>query len=178
MKFLVFIKQVPNPADIHFDSFTKTLIRAGVRNEINPYDRRALSEAIRCRNQNGGEVTAVTMGPPSARDALLEALIMGVDSAVHIMDSRLAGSDTLVTARVLAAAARKLGCDIIFCGQHSTDSETGQVPVELAELLGMPCATAVSKIEYLQGKAIQATCETDEGWTVVEVSLPAVLSSA
>ena len=178
MKFLVFIKQVPNTAEIQFDPAKKTLIRSGVKTEINPYDRRALSEAIRYRNENGGEVIAITMGPDCSRDGLLESLIMGVDSAIHIKDSRLAGSDTLATSRVLAAVARKLGFDIIFCGQHSTDSETGQVPVEVAELLQIPCATAVTKIEYLQDRTIQPTCETEEGWMRLEMRLPAVISTA
>jgi electron transfer flavoprotein alpha subunit len=178
MKFLIFLKQVPNSADIQFDSATKTLIRSGVRTEINPYDRRALSEAIRYRNENGGEVIAITMGPESSRDGLLEALIMGVDSAFHIFDRRLAGSDSLATSRVLAAAATKFEFDLIFCGQHSTDSETGQVPVELAELLGLPCALAAQKIEYLPEKMVQVRCETDEGWELLEMKLPAVISTA
>ncbi len=152
MRFLVFIKQVPISAEIQFDAEKKTIIREGVKNEMNAYDRRAITEAIRYRNENGGEVIAATMGPPQARDALREALIMGVDSCIHIQDPRFAGSDTLVTARVLASAARMIGFDIIFCGQHSTDSETGQVPVELAELLGIPCATAARKIEYLPNR--------------------------
>jgi electron transfer flavoprotein alpha subunit len=178
MKFLIFIKQVPNSAEIKFDNQTKRIIREGVKNEINPYDRRALTEAIRYRTENGGEVTAITMGPPQAREALQEALIMGVDSAIHITDERIAGSDTLATSRALAAAAKKMGFDLIFCGQHSTDSETGQVPVELAELLNIPCATAVRKIDYLPDSMIQATCETDEGWSLVEMRLPAVISTA
>src|SRR3954462_10557672 len=111
MRFLVFIKQVPETADIRFDPVSKTLVREGVRNGINAYDRRALAEALRYRQQNGGEVVAVTMGPPQAKDVLLEALFVGVDRAIHIQDRQLAGSDTLATARVLAAAARKIGYD-------------------------------------------------------------------
>jgi electron transfer flavoprotein alpha subunit len=178
MKFLVFIKQVPNSAEIRFDPQKKTLIREGVKNEMNAYDRRAITEAIRYRTEKGGEVIAATMGPPPAREALKEALIMGVDAAIHILDPRLAGSDTLVTARVLAATAKRIGYDLIFCGQHSTDSETGQVPVELAELLGLPCATAVRKIEYLPEGIIHVTSETEEGSLIVEMPLPAVISTA
>lgn len=178
MRFLIFIKQVPSSSEIRFDSQKKTLIREGVKSEMNAYDRRAITEAIRYRTEKGGEVIAATMGPPSARDGLREALIMGVDSAIHILDSRLAGSDTLVTARVLAAAAKKIGYDLIFCGQHSTDSETGQVPVELAELLGLPCATAVRKIEYLPERILHVTSETEEGSLLLEMPLPAVISTA
>ncbi|HJZ10951.1 MAG TPA: hypothetical protein VJ521_02290, partial [Acidobacteriota bacterium] len=177
MKILVFIKQVPEVSEIKFDPETKTLIREGVKNIINPYDRRAISEAIRHREEKGGEVIIATMGPPQARDALLEALLMGADRGLHIMDSRLAGSDTLVTAMVLAAAARKIDFDLIFCGQHSTDSETAQVPPELAELLDIPCATAVNKIEW-NGSTLQASAETDEGTMVLGLPLPCVISTA
>ena len=178
MKFLVFIKQVPNSADIRFDHQKKTLVREGVKNEMNAYDRRAVTEAVRYRDERGGEVIAATMGPPSSADALREAAIMGIDSCIHIQDPALAASDTLVTAKVLAAAAKRIGYDIIFCGQHSTDAETGQVPVELAELLGIPCATAVRKIEYLADHLIQVTSETDEGSVLLEMKLPAVLTAA
>lgn len=177
MKILVFIKQVPETADIQFNLDTKTLVREGVRNIINPYDRRAISEAIRCRAEQGGEVIVATMGPPQAREALAEALLMGVDRVVHIEDARLAGSDSLVTARALAAAARKIGFDLIFCGQQSIDSETGQVPPQLGELLGIPCATAVNKIIYTPD-SVRIQCETDSGADALELPLPAVLSSA
>ena len=178
MKFLIFVKQVPNSAEIRFDYERKTLIREGVKSEMNAYDRRAITEAIRYRDENGGEVIAATMGPPQAKDVLKEALIMGVDRCLHIQDPSLAGSDTLITSRVLAAAARAIGFDIIFCGQHSTDSETAQVPVELAEILGVPCATAVRKIDYLPNASIQVTSETEEGSMLLEMPLPVVLSAA
>ena len=178
MKFLVFIKQVPLSTEIRFDNARKTLVREGVKSEMNAYDRRAITEAIRYRNENGGEVIAVTMGPPQAADALREASIMGVDRCIHIEDRNLAGSDTLITSHVLAAAAKRIGYDLIFCGQHSTDSETGQVPVQLAEMLDLPCATAVRKIEYLPNRTIQITSETDEGSMLLEMTLPAVLSAA
>ncbi len=177
MKFLVLIKQVPESSEIRFTPETKTLIREGVKNIINPYDRRAISEAIRRRQEAGGEVVVVTMGPPQAREALVEALVMGADRGVHIQDSRLSGSDTLVTARVLAAVAKRIGFDILFCGQSSTDSETGQVGPEISELLGVPCAVAIRKTEYYDG-SIRVTCETDEGTTVLDMSTPCVLSAA
>lgn len=177
MKFLIFIKQVPEIADIRFHRETKTLVREGVRNIINAYDRRAISEAVRYRNENNGEVVVVTMGPPQASEALREALIMGADRAIHIQDRRLAGSDTLVTSRVLAAAAKKIGFDILMCGQHSTDSETAQVPPEMSELLDVPCAVAVKKIEYREN-IVRAHCETDEGTAMLDLPIPCVISTA
>lgn len=176
LRNLVFIKQVPDVGEMHF-SENKTLVREGVKNIINPYDRRAISEAIRNRENFGGEVIVATMGPPQAREALAEALVMGADRAIHIEDRRLAGSDTLVTAKILSAAARKIGFDLIFAGQHSTDSETGQVPPSIAEILQIPCAAAVTKLEYGE-KNLVATCETDDGIMEVELPYPAVISSA
>ena len=177
MKFLVLIKQVPESSDIHFDLTRKTLKRDGVKNIINPYDRRAISEAVRKRNESGGEVVVVTMGPPQAKESLAEALAMGADRAVHIQDSRLAGSDTLVTAMVLAAAAKEIGFDILLCGQSSTDSETGQVGPEIAEFLGIPCATAVRKLEYLENR-LRVSCETDDGLAVLDLPIRCVLTTA
>lgn len=177
MKFLVFMKQVPDASQICFDNETKTLVREGVGNQINAYDRRAISEAIQRRNECGGEVIVATMGPPQAEEALAEAFLMGADRGIHVLDQRLAGSDTLATARVLAAVARKCGFDLIFCGQHSTDSETGQVPSELAELLGIPACLAVRQVEYVD-RMVRVLCETDDGSIRVEAPLPAVLSAA
>lgn len=177
MKFLVFIKQVPEANEIRFDNARRTLVRGGVKNIINPFDRRAISEAVRVRNEKGGEVVVATMGPPQARDVLTEAIIMGADRGVHIEDTRLAGSDSLVTANVLATAARHIGFDVIFCGQSSTDSETGQVPPELAEILGVACAPAANHIEY-ENDFVRVRCETEEGHEVLELPLPAVISSA
>lgn len=176
LRILVFIKQVPDVGEMHF-SENKTLVREGVKNIINPYDRRAISEAIRQRENSGGEVIVATMGPRQAREALAEALVMGANRAIHIQDRRLAGSDTLVTAKVLAVAALKIGFDLIFAGQHSTDSETGQVPPSLAEILQIPCAAAVTKLEYAE-KNLTAVCETDDGVMELEVPYPAVISAA
>lgn len=176
LRILVFIKQVPDVGEMHF-SENKTLVREGVKNIINPYDRRAISEAIRQRENSGGDVIVATMGPRQAREALAEALVMGANRAIHIQDRRLAGSDTLVTAKVLAVAALKIGFDLIFAGQHSTDSETGQVPPSLAEILQIPCAAAVTKLEYAE-KNLTATCETDDGMMELEVLYPAVISAA
>src|SRR5436189_1956575 len=107
MKLIVCIKQVPDVAEIRFDPHTKTLIREGVPNVVNPFDRRALAEAIRLRELAGGEVVVLTMGPPQARDALVECLGAGADRAIHLTDRAFAGADTLATARALALAISK-----------------------------------------------------------------------
>src|SRR5436853_6063496 len=102
MKIAVCIKQVPEVAEIKFNPETNTRVREGVPNIVNPFDRRALAEAIRLRDIEGGEVIVFTMGPPQARDALIECLAAGADRAIHLVDKAFAGSDTLATARALA----------------------------------------------------------------------------
>src|SRR5437773_7997223 len=134
MKLIVCIKQVPEVAEIRFNPETKTIVREGVPNSVNPFDRRALAEAIRLRDLRGGEVIVLTMGPPQAREALVECLGAGADRAIHLVDRAFAGSDTLATARALALALRNEDYDIIFCGKYSVDAETGRSEEHTSEL--------------------------------------------
>lgn len=179
MQFIVCVKQVPEVEDIDFDPATKTLIREGVRNVVNPFDRRALAEAIRLRDIHGGEVVVVTMGPTQARDALIECLGAGADRAIHLLDKAFAGADTLATARTLALALKKEKFDFILCGKYSVDAETGQVGPELAELLEIPHVTGATKVELgADGKTAIVDRETDEGFETIECDLPALLTAA
>ena len=179
MRLVVCIKQVPEVAEIKFNPETNTIVREGVANVVNPFDRRALAEAIRLRDLCGGEVVVVTMGPPQAREALIDCLGAGADRAIHLMDVAFAGSDTLATARALALALRRERYDIIFCGKYSVDAETGQVGPELAEMLGVPQVTGAARIE-LSGdqKALTVERETDDGFETIECDLPVLLTAA
>lgn len=104
MKLIVCIKQVPEVSELKFDNEKKTLIREGVHNEINPFDRRTITFASEVKRKFGGEVVVMTTGPPQAKDALIEALAMGADRALHLLDRAFAGSDTLATSRALSMA--------------------------------------------------------------------------
>ena len=178
MKVVVLVKQVPLVTDLKFDPETKTLIREGVPNVINPYDRYAIVESVKLKKAHGGEAVAVTMGPPQAREAMVEALALGCDRAVHIVDRAFAGSDTLATARTLSLFLKKEGYDLIFCGKYSVDAETGQVGPEVAELLDIPQITGITKLEVAEGgRHIKATRVTDEGQEVIECDLPALLTA-
>lgn len=179
MRIIVCIKQVPALEHMKFDNETRRLIREGVPNNVNTFDRRAITEAIKLKEKFGGEVLVITMGPPQARDALNEALMMGCDRAVHLLGREFAGADTLATARTLALACQKLGYDLIFCGKYATDAETAQVPPMLAELLDLPQVTGVNALNVSDdGKTLTAVRETDEGRETIECALPAVLSAA
>jgi electron transfer flavoprotein alpha subunit len=176
MKTIVLIKQVPVVSAMKLDPETKTLKREGVPSEVSSFDVRALLKAIELRNNLGGEVVALTMGPPQAKAALEHCLALGADRAVHLVDRAFAGSDTLATARALALALKREGYDLILCGRHSTDAETGQVGPEVAEFLGIPQVTAARSLT-VTGQTLTVERETDSGFETVECSLPALLSA-
>ena len=177
MKIAVCIKQVPLVSMIKFDNETRRLIREGVPSEVNHFDVLAVGAAVNLREQLGGEVAVYTMGPPQAREALVQCLAMGADRAVHLTDRLFAGSDTLATARALSMALSKEGFDLVLCGRNSVDSETGQVGPEMAEFLGIPQVTNVSGIEATEdGDRLRIERQTDEGHDVIEASAPLLIS--
>jgi len=179
MNLIVCVKQVPEVSEIRFNPETNTIVREGVANVVNPFDRRALAEAIRLRDVSGGEVVVVTMGPPQAREALVECLAAGADRAIHLVDPAFAGSDTFATARTLALALKRESYDIILCGKYSVDAETGQVGPELAELLDLPQITGATRLELSEDrKALTVERETDDGFEVIECTLPVLLTAA
>src|ERR1700675_177723 len=114
MRIAVCIKQVPVVSAMQFDPDTKTLKREGVPSEVSAFDVRALIKAVDLRAAHGGEVVALTMGPPQAREALAECLALGADRAIHICDRAFAGADTLATARALALALRRESFDLVL----------------------------------------------------------------
>jgi electron transfer flavoprotein alpha subunit len=180
MKLIVCIKQVPEVSELKFDNEKKTLIREGVHNEINPFDRRAITFASEVKRKHRGEVVVVTMGPPQAKDALVEALAMGADRAVHLLDRAFAGSDTLATSRALAMAiTQEKPFDMVVCGKYSVDAETGHIGPELAELLGLPNVSGATKVEFSDSlNQVTVDSETDFGSQRLETKLPLLLTAA
>ena len=205
MRIVVPIKQVPETNAVRMDEATGTMIREGVEAIVNPLDLYAIELAIRLREQYGGEVVAVSMGPPKAVTALREAIAMGVDGGVLISDKAFAGSDTWATSCVLAAAIRKIGqwrewgqspfsngekgdsphllgphfpVDLIVCGERATDGDTGQVGPGIASFLDLPVASYVSKVEPAGAEARTLVVHrlVEEGYEVLEVDLPALLT--
>ena len=148
MKIIVCIKQVPNTTEIKIDPVTNTLKRDGVPSIINPDDKAAIEAALQLKDQCGAQVTVITMGPPQAEKALREALAMGADEAFLITDRAFGGSDTLATSTIIAAAIRKLGCDLVFCGRQAIDGDTAQVGPQIAEHLGIPQITYAAGLSY------------------------------
>lgn len=180
MKIVVCIKQVPRVEELRFDSEKKTLIREGVHNEINPFDRRALTLAATLTTKYSGETVVMTMGPPQAKEALLEAMAMGADRSLHLLDRAFAGSDTLATARALAAAIRReMPIDLVLCGKYSVDAETGHIGPEVAALLDLPHVSGAIRVEL--GTApdlVVVEAETDYGIQRIETRLPLLITTA
>lgn len=178
MKSIVLVKQVPMVSAMKLDPETKTLQREGVPSEVSSFDIRGLLKALELREEHGGEVVALTMGPPQAEEALRYCLALGADRAVHLTDRAFAGADTLATARTLALACEREGYDLILCGRHSTDAETGQVGPEIAELLDIPQVTGVAALTLdTNGKTIRVERETDSGFDTLDCPLPALVSA-
>jgi electron transfer flavoprotein beta subunit len=183
MHIVVCMKQVPDSAQIRVHPVTNTIMRQGVPTIINPYDLFAIEEALRLRQQFGGEVTVLTMGPPSAEDSLRKALSFGADRAVLLTDRFFAGSDTLATTYALAAAIRKISVefgkpDIVFTGKQTIDGDTAQVGPGVAKRLGLMQLTYVSRIASLDLEAgtIEVERRSEGGVQTLRSKLPCLIT--
>ncbi len=177
MNIVVLVKQVPDTSEVKINRETNTLIRDGVPSIINPFDMYALEEALRLREKHGGKVTAVTMGPPQAAEALKEAVSLGVDDAILLSDRAFAGADTWATSYAISQGIKKMGeYDLIIAGKQAIDGDTAQVGPETADMLGIPFVAYIRKIEQVNGKKMVAERLMDEGYDVVETSLPALIT--
>ncbi len=176
MKIIVCIKQVPNTSEVKISPETGTLIREGVPSIINPYDMHAIEAGLQIREKAGGKVTVLTMGPPQAEVALRDAISMGSDDAVLLTDKAFAGSDTWATSYTLSKAIEKIGADMIICGKQAIDGDTAQVGPEVAEFLNIPHVSYVRKIEDVTQNSIRVQRLMDEGYDIVESTLPVLLT--
>jgi len=177
MNIVVCLKQVPGTTDVKINPQTNTLIRQGIKNIINPFDTYALEEGVRQKEQQGGKVTVISMGPPQAIDMLREAISLGADDAVLMSDVAFAGADTWATAYTLAAAVKKIGqVDLVICGRQSTDGDTAQVGPEMAEMLKMPFVAYVGKIEEISNGQMRVKRMIDEGNEIIQSQMPLVIT--
>src|SRR4051812_9512172 len=177
MRIAALVKQIPKFEAMELGPDGR-LVREGLALEMNAYCRRAVSKGVELAQATGGTCTVLTLGPPSAEDALREAVAWGADEGVLVTDLAFAGSDTLATARALAAALEREGpFDLILAGRNSVDADTGQVGPEIAELLDLPFATGVRHIDLGEG-LLRVVCEEDDGHSERTVSLPAVMTTA
>lgn len=177
MNIIVCVKQVPGTNEVKINKETNTIIRDSVEAIINPFDEYAIEEGVRIKEKTSGKVTVLSMGIPKVADLLRETIAVGVDEAVLLSDRAFAGADTLATSYALSMGIKKIGeYDLIICGKQATDGDTAQVGPSLAEKLGLPHTTYVRKIEEITDSYIRCQRMTDDGYEVVEMPLPAVIT--
>lgn len=176
MKIVVCIKQVPDTTEIKINPATGTLIRDGVPSIMNPDDKGGLEVALQLKDQFNAHVTVITMGPPQAEAILREALAMGADRAILLTDRKFAGADTLATSNALAGALRVIEHDLIITGRQAIDGDTAQVGPQIAEHLHLPQVSYVAGFEYDGKNTMQVKKENEDGYQLLEVQLPAVLT--
>ena len=182
MHAIVAVKQVPDTTNVRINMETGTLIREGVPAILNPYDAHALEAAVRLKEQWGGKVTVLTMGPPGAIAALNECVEQGADRALLISDRKFSGADTLATSYVLAHAIEALRAqepvDVILFGKQAIDGDTAQVGPGVATRLGVPLISCAVKIESidLQARTIVVQRKVERGYEVLQSTLPVLLT--
>ncbi|NLM11245.1 MAG: electron transfer flavoprotein subunit beta/FixA family protein [Clostridiaceae bacterium] len=177
MNIIVCVKQVPGTNEVKINRETNTIVRESAEAIINPFDEHAIEEGVRLKEKTGGKVTVLSMGIPKVADLLRETIAVGVDDAVLLTDRAFAGADTLATSYALAMGIRKLGeFDLIICGKQAIDGDTAQVGPSLAEKLGIPHATYVRKIEEIRDGYMRCQRMTDDGYEVIEMPLPALIT--
>ncbi len=181
MKIVVLIKHVhvPDSPDERPFAADLTVDRAGLRGRLNEADEHAVEQArrIACRRMDV-QISALTMGPAGAAAGLRRALVLGADQGVHVLDDALRGSDALATSRVLAAAVRRLGFDLVLCGAASADSGTSVVPTMVAERLGVPSLCFADEVRVGTDAVDEVVVRRDAGTVVEEAAafLPALVS--
>ncbi|MBD3183247.1 electron transfer flavoprotein subunit beta [Candidatus Poribacteria bacterium] len=176
MRIIVCIKQVTDSSQVRFDKETNSMIRDGVPSIINPFDENAIESALQLKEEHGGEVIVICMGPPQAEEALRQAVAMGADQGILLSDRRFAIADTLATAYTLATAINKLGdYDMLLFGKQAIDGDTAQVGPGVAEMLNLPQLTYVRKINVEDGH-VTAECVLEDSCEVLQTKLPAALT--
>lgn len=176
MKIIVCIKQVPDTkGGVKFNP-DGTLDRGAMLAIMNPDDKAGLEAALRIKEQNGAEVTVLTMGLPKAADVLREALAMGADKAVLVTDRVLGGADTWATSTTLAGAIRNLEYDLIITGRQAIDGDTAQVGPQIAEHLGLPVISYAEAIEVKEDSVVVKR-QYDDRYHMVEAKMPCLITA-
>ena len=179
MNIIVCLKQVPDTeSQIKVAPDGKSIVTDDIKWVMNPYDEFGVEEALLLREKFGGEVTVVGLGPKRVTESIRTALAMGADKGILICDDALDGSDSLATAKALAAAIKDLDYDLVFTGQRGVDDDSGLVGTSLAELLGIPNLSLIVKIDVSEdGKTVKANRPIEGQTLVIESSLPALITA-
>ncbi|MBS7009271.1 electron transfer flavoprotein subunit beta/FixA family protein [Anaerostipes sp.] len=177
MNILVCIKQVPESNKVEVDPKTGVLKRNGAASKMNPYDLYAIETAMKLKEELGGSVSVITMGPPQAAQVIREAYAMGADHGALISDRRFGGADVLATSYTLAQGIKKMGdFDLILCGKQTTDGDTAQVGPEISEWLGIPSVSNVRKITEANGQNITVEMDMPDDIEITRITYPCLLA--
>ena len=177
MEILVCIKQVPGSNKVEVDPVTGVLKRDGADSKMNPYDLFALECGLSLKEQYGGRVSVITMGPPQAKAVLYEAFAMGADEGAIISDRSFGGADVLATSYTLSQGIKKFGkFDLIICGLQTTDGDTAQVGPEVSEALDLPCVCNVKKIKGVEDGGILVDMEMAQDIEHLKVKFPCLIT--
>lgn len=176
MDVVVCGKVIPDSSVVlQIDPNRKRIVREGQPHELDPAAASAVEEGLRLTEKHGGSVTFITMGIAEAAGGIRKALAMGAAAGIHLRDEAFAGSDTLGTAKALAAAIRRQSFDLVICGTESSDSYSGIVPVQIAVLLGVPALTFARAVS-VDGSTVTIERQSETGYSVVTAELPALIS--
>ena len=176
MNIIICAKIIPaGSVNIEIDPAAKCMVRKGVPHELDPAAACALEEGLRLTEKHGGAVTVLTMGISDATIGIRNALAMGAANAIHVLDDAVAGSDTLGTAKILAAAIKKEAFDLVLCAAESSHSYSGIVPGQIAQLLGL-CPLTFAREISVDGKKVTIKRQSESGYDVVEAELPALVT--
>lgn len=177
MKIVVCIKQVPKSDSVKIDPKTNNMVRDNVEGVINPFDKNAIEEALRIKDQFGGEVILLSMGPNGYMTSLRDGLAMGADRAILLSSRAFGGADTLATGYPLSEAIKKIGdVDLVLLGRQSVDADTGQVGPIVAEYLNVPQVTFAEALRFVDTHTLYGQRLLDDATQNVKVTLPAVVT--
>jgi electron transfer flavoprotein beta subunit len=177
MNIVVLIKQVPEIELVKVDQSVNEVVLPSGPGVVNPFDEYGVEEALRLKEKHSGKVSVITVGTQRAESALRDCLALGVDEAILVSDPLFEKSDPQAVARILAAGLKKIGqYDLIFAGKQAIDDDSAQVPGAMAAALDLPQAMFVKKVENVDGGKIVVWRTTEEGYDIVEMRLPAVIS--
>lgn len=177
MKIIVLVKQVPDMEKVRFDREKGRIDRTSAGTEINPFDLNALEAALEISEKTGACVTALTMGPPQAEEALREAIARGADEGILLTDAKFGGSDVKATSVILSSAIRKIGeYDLIIAGVQTVDGDTGQVGPETAAYLGIPHVSSVEAISGYSEDGVEVVCDVWESRYVKKGKCPLLIT--
>ncbi len=177
MNIVVLVKQVPEIALIKVDEAANKVVLPAGPGIVNPLDEYAVEEALRIKEKLGGKVAVLSVGGDKTESALRNCMALGVDEAYLLIDDAFEGSDQQAVGRILAAGLTKMGdYDLVLAGKQAADSDSSQVPGAVAAVLDVPQAMCVKKFEAVEDGQVTALRATEEGYDVVDLPLPAVVS--